>query len=94
MTPLEDNTYVFIVRIWLERREIEGAAFEWRGVIEHVLTGERRYVRDLNDIPANIAPFLEEMGVGLRTRWRLRKWLRRLKSHLTQQNLIKNGERR
>jgi hypothetical protein len=83
MAPLEDNTHVFIVRIWLERREIEGAAAEWRGVIEHVLSGERHYVRDLDDISANIAPILEEMGVDLGTRWRPIKWLRQLKSRLT-----------
>jgi hypothetical protein len=86
MALLEDSTQVFIVRVWLEPREIDGAPIAWRGVIEHVPSGERRYVRDLDDIPANIAPFLVGLGVDLGTQWRLRKWLRRLKSHFTRQS--------
>jgi hypothetical protein len=48
---LESSTYAFIVRIWYERREIAGAQEEWRGVIESLASGNRRYVKDLNDIP-------------------------------------------
>jgi hypothetical protein len=86
MALLEDSTQVFIVRVWLEPREIHDAPVAWRGVIEHVPGGERRYVLDLDDIPANIAPFLEELGIDLGTRWRLRKWLRRCKSDLTRRS--------
>ena len=50
MLLFEDNTHVFIVRIWLEPREIEGAEPERRGVIEHLPTGARRYIRDLKEI--------------------------------------------
>ena len=50
MASFEDNTQVFIVRVWLERREIEGVAAEWRGVVEHVPSGERRYLKDLDDL--------------------------------------------
>lgn len=56
---------MFIVRIWREPREIEGAGPEWRGVIEHVGSGERRYLKDLGEITAFVAPRLEEMGVKL-----------------------------
>ncbi len=79
MTLFEDKTHVFMVRIWLERREIEGASTEWRGVIEHVTSGERQYLKDMDDITAFIAPYLEQMGVRFRKRWRLRLWLKQVK---------------
>jgi hypothetical protein len=47
---LTDNTQVFILRVWRETREIEGAAPEWRGVIEHVPSGERRYFKNLDEL--------------------------------------------
>ncbi|MFQ5857712.1 MAG: hypothetical protein ACE5LU_19065 [Anaerolineae bacterium] len=81
MTSFEDNTHVFIVRIWREPREIDGAAPEWRGVIEHVTTGERRYLKDVDAIVAFILPYLEGMGVELGLRWRVRRWLNQWKPH-------------
>ena len=47
MDLFETNTHVFIVRFWLEPREIENAEPEWRGVIEHVESGERRFFQNL-----------------------------------------------
>jgi hypothetical protein len=79
MALFEDNTQVFIVRVWLERREMEGAKVEWRGVIEHVPSGERRYLRDLEDILAFIVPYLGGVGVKFDLCWRMRQWLRRWK---------------
>jgi hypothetical protein len=60
MTSFEDNTQVFIVRIWLERRELQNAPSECRGLIEHLGSGARRYVKHWVDISAFIqqyAPF-------------------------------------
>jgi len=56
VNPIEENTHVFIVRIWCERREIEGRMPTWRGMIEHVPSGERRYFKDLDEIHGFIAP--------------------------------------
>lgn len=42
----EEEAHAFIVRIWREPREIDDAASEWRGMIEHVESGERRYFRE------------------------------------------------
>jgi hypothetical protein len=50
MKLFEDNTHVFIIRIWFERREIEGVAEPWRGVIEHMPSGRRHYVKETNAI--------------------------------------------
>jgi hypothetical protein len=42
--PARSATHLFAVRIWLEPLS-EGQA-EWRGKVEHVLTGEQHYFRD------------------------------------------------
>jgi hypothetical protein len=75
MTSFEKHTHVFILRVWRESREVEGSAPEWRGMIEHVPSGERRYVQSLDSISAFILPYLIGMGVRLEIRWRVRQWL-------------------
>lgn len=76
---VEENTQVFIVRIWREPREIARAAPAWRGVIEHVPSGDRSYLKDLDEIPALIAPYLESMGLKLGLCLRVTRWLKRWK---------------
>jgi hypothetical protein len=74
----ESNTQSFIIRIWVEERADEGGQGVWRGHITHVPSGERRYLKTLGEIGDFIAPYLEEMGVIIGVRWRLRRWLIRL----------------
>jgi hypothetical protein len=62
MKSLEENTHSFIVRVWRERREREGAAPEWRGVIEHVQGGKLQYLRNLEGIIDFIEPYLSRKG--------------------------------
>lgn len=81
MASFQDNTHVFIVRVWLEPRELAGARAEWRGVIEHMASGEVRYVHDLDDLVATIAPYLADLGVSLPLRWRFRQRIRRWKRY-------------
>ena len=59
MDLFESNTQVFILRFWLEPREIEGAEPEWRGVIEHVESGERRYFRNLEVMLSFVAKYFD-----------------------------------
>lgn len=61
----ENNRQVFIVRIWREPREIEGALPEWRGVIESNQDNQRRYLKSLDEIIEFIFPYLQKMGVRL-----------------------------
>jgi hypothetical protein len=61
----EDSSAAYIVRVWLEHREIAGAPVEWRGSIEHVESGSVKYLTDLREIARFIRPFLETMGVSL-----------------------------
>ena len=63
MKSFSENTHSFIVRIWLEPRDLEGAEPQLRGEIEHVPSSERRYLKDLSEIAFFIAPYLGEMGV-------------------------------
>ncbi len=57
MTANYDTRHVFIVRIWLEPREIEGEAPQLRGSVEHIPSGERRSVKALEDVMAFMARF-------------------------------------
>ncbi len=68
----------FIVRVWVEERTEEGGRGVWRGHITHVPGGERRYLKNLDEIGDFIAPYLEAIGVKLGMQWRMRRWLRRL----------------
>jgi hypothetical protein len=73
----EFATHSFIIRIWREEIEEEAGQATWRGHITHVPGGERRYLRSLGDIAAFIAPYIEEMGVGVGPRGRIRQFLER-----------------
>lgn len=48
------RSHLFTVRLWLE--ETGPGRFEWRGRVEHVLSGERQYFCNW---PALLAPFEE-----------------------------------
>jgi hypothetical protein len=77
MDSFEATTHPFIVKIWLEETAEEAGQATWRGHITHVPSGERRYLKSLDEIAAFVAPYLEEMGVGLDTGGRIRRWLKR-----------------
>ncbi|MEZ4771323.1 MAG: hypothetical protein R2844_23255 [Caldilineales bacterium] len=55
----EDQTYVFIVRIWAEQREIKNAEPEWRGAIEMVSSTDKLYFKTLD---AALAFVVEKTG--------------------------------
>jgi hypothetical protein len=59
----QDRSHTFIARFWLEPREIKGAKPIWRGVVEHVASGQRRYLEDLDEVKAFIAVHLKGTGV-------------------------------
>jgi hypothetical protein len=63
MEQAESNTQSFIVKIWLEETLEEDGRATWRGHITHVPDGERRYLKQLNEIVAFILPYLNKMGV-------------------------------
>jgi len=66
MAPMRDvqrpHSHLFMVRVWLE--DLGDGKAEWRGQVQHVLSGEVRYSRDW----LTLADHLQTMphaGVGL-----------------------------
>jgi hypothetical protein len=48
----ENTSRSFVVRIWVEPREYPDEPVEWRGMIEDVISGERKYFRTFDDLIA------------------------------------------
>ncbi len=82
MESSPESFHSFIVRIWREPREILGARPQWRGLIEHVASGQRRYVTDLEGIANFIKPYIRQLGVGVREKPIPADWLQWLKAKL------------
>jgi hypothetical protein len=82
MDSYETTTHPFIIKIWLEETAEEAGQAVWRGHVTHVPSGERRYIKNLDEIRAFIAPYLEDMGVKFRECWCVRQCLGRLKTCL------------
>jgi len=85
MRSFEDHVHSFVIRVWQEPREIEGAGPEWRGRIEHVQSGERVYFRSLDTMVEFIVAYLSDADpqsslVGEK-RGMLQRLTRRLRSH-------------
>jgi hypothetical protein len=78
MELLESTSQSFIVKVWVEESAEEASKNAWRGHITHVASGERHYLKSLEEIRDFIAPHLEGMGVRLGVRWRVRHWLKHL----------------
>jgi hypothetical protein len=74
---MQDNTPVFIVRLWLEHREIAGAAPLWRGSVEHVASGAKQYILALDEILAFIMPYLNVTDPPVPLSQPERRWLHR-----------------
>jgi len=65
----------FIIKFWLEETTEGERRAAWRGHITHVPSGERGYVRRLDDILDFISPYLEAMGGEVERRRRFWVWL-------------------
>ena len=74
MASLQEKDQTFIVRLWLEPSDGDDSGPQWRGVIENVQNGKRRYLKDFNEITAFIVPYLEKMGVRISSPRKSRKW--------------------
>ena len=48
--PDEMNVQSFIVKIWVEETDRDLEKETWRGYITHVTSGERQYVKSLEEI--------------------------------------------
>lgn len=59
----------FIVKIWLEEIAEDAGRVVWRGHVTHVPSGERCYLKSLDDVVAFIEPFVARLGVEFGGSW-------------------------
>jgi hypothetical protein len=78
MDEIESDTQSFILKVWVEDHAEKTGRRAWRSHITHVSSNKRRYLNNLSGIEDFVLPYLEEMGVKLGMRWRIRRWLNRL----------------
>lgn len=65
MDLYEANTHSFVVKIWLEETAKEASRAVWRGHITHVPSGERMYIKELDEVRQFILPYLKRLGVDV-----------------------------
>ncbi len=58
----EEQTHSFVIRFWLEETGEAAGQLVWRGQITHVVNGERRSLKELDDIVEFIFPYLTIPG--------------------------------
>ena len=69
-TTPKHKRHSFVIRIWIEPREIAGEVPQWRGIIQHALYGDQRHLKDLDEIIGFIEPYMTDMGIKpSRTPW-------------------------
>ena len=50
MKPIDERSFAFVVKVWEERRDIDGAAPTWRGSLDDVQSGDRVYFDTLAEL--------------------------------------------
>jgi hypothetical protein len=50
VSSLDERSFTYVVRIWEERRDLANALPTWRGRVDEVRTGVRRYFTSLEDL--------------------------------------------
>jgi hypothetical protein len=73
---IEPDVHSFIVKISIDRGPEERPRPTWHGYITHVPDGERRYLKDLNEIAGFIAAHLRRAGVEPQEHVPLARWLK------------------
>jgi hypothetical protein len=71
----ESDVHSFIVKLRFESHDDEPKRVVWHGHITHVPGGERRYLKELEEIVAFIEPYMRAAGVEPKRRTRLSRWL-------------------
>ena len=53
------SSHLFTVRLW--PHDLGDGRIEWRGKVQHVLSGETRYFRDWAELVERLAAIVEQM---------------------------------
>ena len=67
---LELGTHTFLVRLWVETREVAGEPVRVPGQVEHLRSGRSRAVKNGRELLAFVDECLDEAGVPPREGWR------------------------
>ncbi len=59
------TTHSFVIRLWLEEVDKQTDQTKWRGHVTHVLSRQRRYVENLEDIKEFISAYLESRNADI-----------------------------
>ena len=65
MKSIREATHAFVVRIWIEHRQMKNIPPIWRGVIERVDSGDKVYFDQLDKMNAYFAKYLDEIGIKI-----------------------------
>ena len=79
---IESGTQSFVIKVWLEDTGEETARATWRGHITHVPSGERRYLKNLEEVTAFIAAHLETMTTKTQAHGWSERWIERFRARL------------
>ena len=61
MPRYDEKSEVFIVRLWVEPRELTGAPPIWRGELEHIASHQRAFFQELNKLLELLQPYLASL---------------------------------
>jgi hypothetical protein len=64
MSSFDPRSHTFIIRIWVEPREIEGTPVQWRGEIKHVPSGKTVFFQRLETLPERLEHLVHEAEHG------------------------------
>jgi hypothetical protein len=70
----ESEVQSFIVKLWLDDGARRKGMKGWHGHITHVPSGERRYLKELQDIVTFVKPYVGDVDTTFISQ--LRRWLR------------------
>jgi len=86
MDLTESDVQSFIVKLWIEgTAEVEQRRLS-HGYVTHVSSGERRYVKGLDEVTEFIVEHLEQSGVKVEKRWRVTLWSKRRRGSRREQD--------
>ena len=83
MELFEDNTHSFVVKISVEEKPQEDGKQQWQGEITHVSSGSHYLFTQWEKMENFLRQHLKEVSLPPQPQLTWRRWLRRTRSHLT-----------
>ncbi|MCA9970595.1 MAG: hypothetical protein KC425_10295 [Anaerolineales bacterium] len=64
MDLFEATNHSFVIRIWLEKATGPANQSVWRGHVTHVMSGNRRYFEDVQEVLLFVQAYLNEKSTS------------------------------